>query len=68
MENYSSLNIRGCEVTGANVSSLTRKYQDKFSKQFLTTRKLHNVVTWESCTCEWLIFEILHLEGMRTTY
>ena len=42
MENYSSLNIRGCEVTGANVSCLTRKYQDKFSKQFLTTRKLHN--------------------------
>ena len=35
MENYSSLNIGGCEEMGANVSSLTRKYQDKFSKQFL---------------------------------
>ena len=51
MENYGSLNITGCEVMGANVSCLTRKYKDKFSKQFLTTRKLHNVVTWESCTC-----------------
>ena len=36
---------RGCEVTGANVSCLTRKYQDKFSKRFLSTRKLHNVVS-----------------------
>ena len=27
MENYSSLNIyRGCEVTSANISCLTRKY------------------------------------------
>ena len=56
MENYSSLNIRGCEVTrGANVSCLTRKYQDKFSKQFLTTRKLQNVVMHLGVLHMWIV-------------